>query len=183
MENDTLEISEASEAPGIDMTGWSEEDKLAYIAAKQEADDAEQEAAEFVESPAQQAIAAEKQRAERARAETKRAKREKVERLQIDKLRAQYGRKITFFQSKEGLIAVRHPSMNAQFDLQTRVDAIPRKNEKIATVHDAVLELVVFPEKARVKEIEKIFPMILSEVNAQLESDMTGRDYTARPLD
>lgn len=176
-----------SDSPDVDMTGWSDEDKLAYAAAKQQADDADQALAEDITeilgSPAQQAIAEQKARAERAQAERKRLAREKAERTVIEKLRAQYGKKITFFQSKESLIAVKHPSMNAQFALQERVEKMPRKTDKIATVHDSVLELVVYPEKTRVKEIEKLYPMILSEVNEQLESDMMARDYAARPID
>lgn len=182
MDINTPENTE-NDSDNIDMTGWSEADKLEYLAAKQEADEAEQVAAEFAESPAKLAIAAEKSRAERARLEAKRLAREKVETEVIKKLRAQFGRKISFFQSKEGLIAVKHPSMNSQFELQTRIEAIPRKNEKVATVHDAVRDLVEYPSKDRVKEIEKIYPMIMSEVNEQLERDMTGRDYAARPLD
>lgn len=182
MDNDMLEIAESPENQ-IDMTGWSEEDKLAFAAAKQAADDAEQALAEVQDSPAQQAIAAQKERAERVSAELKRAKREKIESEVVKKLRAQFGKKVTFFQSKDGLIAVKHPSMNSQLELQTRLENMPRKNERIATVHDAVRELVVYPEVVRVKELEKIYPMLLSEVNEQLDGDMRGRDFAARPLD
>jgi hypothetical protein len=180
-----IDAPESPETPEnqIDMTGWSEADKLAFAAAKQSADDAEQALAEVQDSPAQQAIAAQKERAERASAELKRAKREKIESEVVKKLRAQFGKKVTFFQSKEGLIAVKYPSMNSQFELQARVDQIPRKSEKMATIHDAVRELIVYPELTRVKELEKIYPMIMSEVNDKLESDMTGRDFAARPLD
>ena len=182
MDNDTTEAPETSENQ-IDMTGWSEADKLAYVAAKQVADDAEQALAEVQDSPAQQAIAAQKERAERISAELKRAKREKIESEVVQKLRAQFGKKITFFQSKEGLIAVKHPSMNSQFELQARIDQIPRKSEKMATIHDAVRDLVEYPTKDRVRELEKIYPMLLSEVNDKLESDMTARNFAARPLD
>lgn len=181
-ENVTPE-NESPEVPGVDMTGWSEEDKLAYIAAKQEADDAEQEAAELAETPAQIAIAAEKARAERARAEAKRAKREKVESEVVKKLRAQFGKKITFFQSKEGLIAARHPSVNHSLEWQTRINNLSRPAEKLATAHDSTRELIEYPSKDRVKEIEKLYPMILTEVDQQITSEQTARDYTARPID
>jgi len=171
----------------IDMTGWSDEDKLAFAAAKQEADDASQtltdELAEINGTPAQAAVKAEKERAERARVESKKVAREKAEKVVIDKLRAQFGKKVSFIPTKEGLIAVRHPSMNSQHELQARLEGLPRKQDKIAIVHDAIRELIEYPTKPRVKEIEKIYPMILSEVNAKLDEDMTGRDYSARPID
>lgn len=175
--------NESPEVPNIDMTGWSEEDKLAYIAAKQEADDAEQEATELAESPAQIAIAAEKARAERARTEAKRLAREKIEKEVVKKLRAQFGKKVTFFQSKEGLIAARHPSVNHSLDWQARVDALTRPAEKLATIHDATRELIEYPSKERIKEIEKTYPMLLSEVSALITSEQTARDYAARPID
>jgi hypothetical protein len=184
MDPNALESPETSD---IDMAGWSDEDKLAYAAAKQQADDADQalaeDLAEVQGSAAQMAIATEKARAERAQLERKRLAREKIERAVVEKLRAQYGKKITFFQSKASLIAVKHPSMTSQFDLQARVDALPRKAEKMATVHDAVRELIEYPTKERIKELEKVYPMLLSEVNAKLESDMTAEDFAARPID
>jgi hypothetical protein len=175
------------ENPDIDMTGWSEEDKFAYAAAKQQADDADQalaeELAEVMGTVAQQAINEQKTRAERARAESKRIAREKIERNVVDKLRAQFGKKITFFMSKEGLIAVKHPSTNYTFEWQARIDALSRKSEKQATVHDSVRELIEYPSKDRVKEIEKIYPMVMSEVNGQIVSEMTAQDFAARPID
>lgn len=181
-ENDVPE-AESTEVPGIDMTGWSDEDKLTYFAAKQEADDAEREASELVESPAQIAIAAEKSRAERARAEAKRAKREKIENEVVKKLRAQFGKKITFFQSKEGLIAARHPTTNHSLEWSARIDQLTRPAEKLATAHDSVRELIEYPSQARVKEIEKLYPMLLTEVDRQITSEQTAKDYAARPID